>query len=63
MKNLALLILTLLAINITAQESAPEIEKTSESIIVSGSLGMGTFIAGENAGGSVFWVLRCRQLY
>jgi hypothetical protein len=55
MKNVALLILTLLTINITAQESPPAMEKTAKSIIVNSSLGMGTFAAGENAGGSVFW--------
>jgi hypothetical protein len=54
MKNIALLILTLLTINIAAQKSAPAIEKTSESIIVNGSLGIGTFAAGENVGGSIF---------
>ena len=51
---LGLLILILLTINTTAQESASFTEKTSESIIVNGSLGMGTFAAGENVGGSVF---------
>lgn len=51
---LGLLILILLTINTTAQESAPAIEKASESIIVNVSLGMGTFAAGENMGGSVF---------
>lgn len=51
---LGLLILILLTINTTAQESASLTEKTSESIIVNGSLGMGTFAAGENVGGSVF---------
>jgi hypothetical protein len=51
---LALLCLFLLTINATAQESAPAIEKPSESIIVNGSFGMGTFAAGENVGGSVF---------
>jgi len=54
MKNLALLIFFLLTIHATAQESASAIEKTSESIAVNGSLGMGTFAAGENMGGSVF---------
>ena len=54
MKNLALLIFFLLTIYATAQESASAIEKTSESIAVNGSLGMGTFAAGENMGGSVF---------
>jgi len=54
MKNLALLIFFLLTINATAQKSASAIEKTSESITVNGSLGMGTFAAGENMGGSVF---------
>jgi len=52
---LGLLILILLTVNTTAQESAPAIKKASESIIVNGSLGMGTFAAGENMGGSVFW--------
>jgi hypothetical protein len=51
---LAVLILILLTINTTAQESAPAIVKTTESIIFNGSLGMGTFAAGENMGGSVF---------
>jgi len=55
MKNLALLILLLLTIHTTAQESAPAIGKTNESVIVNGSLGMGTFAAGENMGGSVFF--------
>jgi hypothetical protein len=54
MKNLALLIFFLLTIHATAQESASAIEKTSESITVNGSLGMGTFAAGENLGGSAF---------
>jgi hypothetical protein len=51
---LGLLILLLFTIHATAQESPPAIEKTSESIIVNGSVGMGTFAAGENMGGSVF---------
>jgi hypothetical protein len=51
---LGLLILILLTRNATAQESAPAIEKASESIVFNGSLGMGTFAAGENVGGSVF---------
>ncbi|MFZ4462713.1 MAG: hypothetical protein ACOYN5_02645 [Bacteroidales bacterium] len=55
MKNLVLFILSLLTMNAAAQESAPAIEKTSESIIVNASLGIGTFAAGENLGGSVFW--------
>jgi len=55
MKNIALLSLILLTMNIAAQESAPAIVKTSESIIVNGSLGIGTFAAGENVGGSVFF--------
>jgi hypothetical protein len=49
-----LLILILLTINTTAQESASAIENNSESITFNGSLGMGTFAAGENLGGSVF---------
>jgi len=53
-KILGLLILSLLTIHATAQESTPAIENTSESIIVNGSLGIGTFAAGENMGGSVF---------
>ena len=51
---LAVLVLIILTINTTAQESAPVTVKTTESIIVNGSLGMGTFAAGENMGGSVF---------
>ncbi len=50
----ALFFLFLLTMNSTAQESAQAIEKTSESIIFNGSIGMGTFAAGENVGGSVF---------
>jgi hypothetical protein len=53
-KILALLSLFLLTFNAAAQESATAIEKASQSIIVNGSLGMGTFAAGENMGGSVF---------
>jgi hypothetical protein len=52
---LALLILILLTINTIAQESVPTTEKTSESIIINGSVGIGTFAAGENVGGSVFF--------
>lgn len=48
------ILLTLLTIKAVAQESAPAIEKPSESIIFNGSLGMGTFAAGENMGGSDF---------
>ena len=51
---LGLLILILLTIRATAQESDLVIENTSNSIIVNGSIGMGTFAAGENMGGSVF---------
>jgi hypothetical protein len=47
-------ILLLFTIHATARESAPVTEKTSESVIVNGSIGMGTFAAGENMGGSVF---------
>lgn len=54
MRNLTFLILIFSAINTIAQESAPAIEMTSESVIVNGSIGMGTFAAGENVGGSVF---------
>jgi len=50
----ALLILILLTINTKAQESTSAAEKTSESIIINGSFGMGTFAAGENVDGSVF---------
>lgn len=49
-----LLILILLTINTKAQESASAAENGSESIIINGSFGMGTFAAGENVGGSVF---------
>jgi hypothetical protein len=48
------LILFLLTIDATAQESALATQKTNESIIANGSIGMGTFAAGENMGGSVF---------
>jgi hypothetical protein len=51
---LGLLILLLFTIQATARESAPAKEKTSESITVNGSIGLGTFAAGENMGGSVF---------
>ena len=50
----ALLILSLLTISIKAQKSSSAGEKTSESVIINGSFGMGTFAAGENVGGSVF---------
>jgi hypothetical protein len=51
---LALLIHILLTNNTIAQESSSAVENTSESIIINGSFGMGTFAAGENVGGSVF---------
>jgi len=54
MKNLAIIILSILTIHATAQESIPATEKTTESITFNGSLGMGTFAAGENMGGSAF---------
>jgi hypothetical protein len=50
----ALLVLCLLSINIKAQESYSAAEMTSESVIINGSFGIGTFAAGENVGGSVF---------
>jgi len=49
-----LLILIFLAINTTAQEPVSVKENTSESIVINVSLGMGTFAAGENVGGSAF---------
>jgi hypothetical protein len=52
---LGLLILILLSIKTAARESAPETEKSAASIMVNGSIGMGTFAAGENLGGSVFF--------
>ena len=51
---LALLILILLTINTTAQESSPAKGYTSNSVLLNCSFGMGTFAAGENVGGSVF---------
>lgn len=54
-KTLTSIIFILLTIHATARKSAPAIEKTAESIIVNGSLGVGTFAAGENVGGSAFW--------
>jgi hypothetical protein len=50
----ALLILILFTINTTAQQSAPETGKTSGTVLLNCSFGMGTFAAGENVGGSVF---------
>lgn len=51
---LALLILILLTINTTAQESATSKGYTSTTVLLNCSFGMGTFAAGENVGGSAF---------
>lgn len=54
MKTLAFVLLTFFAVNSAAQESAFVISKSSASFIVNGAIGIGTFAAGENMGGSVF---------
>ena len=51
---LGLLILILLTINATAQELTPGTENTHKTFFLNGSVGMGTFAAGENMGGSAF---------
>ena len=50
----ALLILILLTFNTAAQESAPLTGKSSRTVMLNCSLGIGTFAAGENVGGSAF---------
>ncbi len=50
----ALLILILLTFNTTAQESVPSKGKTCGTVLLNCSIGMGTFAAGENVGGSAF---------
>jgi len=53
-KTLGLLILFLLTIHTTAQESALAKRSTCKPVLLNCSFGMGTFAAGENVGGSVF---------
>ena len=52
--TLALLMFALLTLDASAQEPAPETGKTSGTVLLNCSFGMGTFAAGENTGGSVF---------
>jgi hypothetical protein len=54
-KNIsALIILSLLTINTTAQKPAPATGYASNKILLNCAFGMGTFAAGENVGGSAF---------
>lgn len=48
------IILVLYTVNATAQESGKVNEKVSGTVRLNGSLGIGTFAAGENMGGSAF---------
>lgn len=52
--SLAFLMLNLLTINVIAQEFASARGYNSNTVLINGSLGIGTFAAGENMGGSAF---------